>query len=200
MKKPPLAERAVAAVARYERAAAELTNIKRAIVAALDKCPITIEAFSDSGMESFDRGHSLLWDGTRPNTHLHRALTNTVSDYCSERRLDQEEISDQLTGWDDDDPDACPHCLAAWNLILSRKAARAEFGQAKRLIRALGKLAIQAEPAEPERSCAAKECQRSRVEGTMFCSEHQSVKDRQARHPITAESLSSMMQQDGYQQ
>lgn len=200
MKKPPLAERAVAAVARYERAAAELTNIKRAIVAALDKCPITIEAFSDSGMESFDRGHSLLWDGTRPNTHLHRALTNTVSDYCSERRLDQEEISDQLTGWDDDDPDACPHCLAAWNLILSRKAARAEFGQAKRLIRALGKLAIKAEPAEPERSCAGKECQRSRVDGTMFCGEHQSVKDRQARHPITAERLSSMMQQDGYQQ
>ncbi|MDH0042415.1 hypothetical protein [Pseudomonas juntendi] len=200
MKKPPLAERAVAAVARYERAAAELTNIKRAIVAELDKCPITIEAFSDSGMESFDRGHSLLWDGTRPNTHLHRALTNTVSDYCSERRLDQEEISDQLTGWDDDDPDACPHCLAAWNLILSRKAARAEFGQAKRLIRALGKLAIQAEPAEPERSCAAKECQRSRVEGTMFCSEHQSVKDRWPQRPITNEQLSHMMQQDGYQQ
>ncbi|MFZ4823664.1 hypothetical protein CQW32_17405 [Pseudomonas putida] len=200
MKKPPLAERAVAAVARYERAAAELTNIKRAIVAALDKCPITIEAFSDSGMESFDRGHSLLWDGTRPNTHLHRALTNTVSDYCSERRLDQEEISDQLAGWDEDDQDACPHCLEAWNLILSRKAARAELGQAKRQVRALGKLAIKAEPAEPERSCASKECQRPRVDGTMFCGEHQSVKDRQARHPITAERLSSMMQQDGYQQ
>ncbi|WP_445677644.1 hypothetical protein [Pseudomonas putida] len=200
MKKPPLAERAVAAVARYERAAAELTNIKRAIVAALDKCPITVEAFSDSGMESFDRGHSLLWDGTRPNTHLHRALTNTVSDYCSERRLDQEEISDQLTGWDDDDPDACPHCLAAWNLILSRKAARAELGQAKRQVRALGKLAIQAEPAEPERSCAAKDCQRSRVDGTMFCSEHQSVKDRWPQRHITNEQLSHMMQQDGYQQ
>ncbi|MFV3290155.1 hypothetical protein ACNFBR_15590 [Pseudomonas sp. NY11955] len=200
MKKPPLAERAVAAVARYERAAAELTNIKRAIVAALDKCPITIEAFSDSGMESFDRGHSLLWDGTRPNTHLHRALTNTVSDYCSERRLDQEEISDQLTGWDDDDPDACPHCLAAWNLILSRKAARAELGQAKRLVRALGKLAIKSEPAEPERSCAAKECQQPRVDGTMFCGEHQSVKGRRPQRHITNEHLSHMMQQDGYQQ
>lgn len=200
MKKPPLAERAVAAVARYERAAAELTNIKRAIVAALDKCPITIEAFSDSGMESFNRGHSLLWDGTRPNTHLHRALTNTVSDYCSERRLDQEEISDQLTGWDDGDPDACPHCLAAWNLILSRKAARAELGQAKRQVRALGKLAIQAEPKPAEKPCAARECQRPRVDGTIFCGEHQSVKGRWPERAINSEQLSHMMQQDGYQQ
>ena len=142
MAKPPLAERAVAALIRYETAAAELNSIKKRIVAHLEKCPITIEAFSDEGMKSFDHGRSLLWDGTRPNTHLHRALTNTISDYCSERRLDQEEISTQLAGWDEDDPDACPHCLVAWNLILSRKAARAEFGQAKRLVRALGKLAI----------------------------------------------------------
>lgn len=200
MKKPPLAERAVAAITRYERAAADLTRIKRAIVAELDKCPITIEAMSDSGMEHFDRGHSMLWDGTRPNTHLHRAMTATVADYCSERRLDQEEISTQLAGWDEDDPDACPHCLAAWNLILSRKDARAEFGTAKRLVRALGKLAIQAEPKPPEKPCAARECQRPRVDGTMFCGEHQSVKGRWPRRAVTNDQLAHMMQRDGYQQ
>lgn len=142
----PAESRFVTALVRYESAAAELTRIKKAIVTTLEQCPITIEAYSDDGMAAYDRGHSVLWDGTRPNTHLHRALTNTVSDYCSERRLDQEEITDQLTDWDEDSEDACPHCLAAWNLILSRSEARREFGNAKRIVRALGKLAIKATP------------------------------------------------------
>ncbi|KRP72731.1 hypothetical protein [Pseudomonas lactis] len=138
MNKPPLGERAVAALIRYESAAAELTRIKKAIVTTLEKCPITIEAY-----KTFD-DKSPLWDNSRVNHHLHQALTATVSDYCSERRLDQEEITDQLTGWDDESEGACPHCLAAWGLILARKDARQEFGNAKRLVRAIGKLAIKA--------------------------------------------------------
>ena len=142
MNKPPLAERAIAALVRYESAAAELGRIKKGIVAELEKCPITIEAYSAEGLKAYEGGASVLFDNGRPNTHLHRALTATTSDYCSVRRLDEEEISNQLAGWDVDDPEACPHCLAAWNLILSRKDARAEFGNAKRLVRALGKRAI----------------------------------------------------------
>lgn len=146
MNKPPLGERAVAALIRYESAAAELTRIKKAIVTTLEQCPITIEAYGADGIGALESGSSVLWDGSRVNHHLHQALTATVSDYCSERRLDQEEITDQLTGWDDESEDACPHCLAAWGLILSRKDARREFGNAKRLVRALGKLAIKASP------------------------------------------------------
>jgi hypothetical protein len=136
MAKPTLESRAIAALIRYESAAAELTRIKKAIVTTLEQCPITIEAY-----KVYD-DKSPLRDKSRVNHHLHQALTATVSDYCSERRLDQEEIADQLTGWDEDSEGACPHCLAAWNLILSRKDARAEFGQAKRTVRALGKLAM----------------------------------------------------------
>ncbi len=140
MKNPPLGERAIAALIRYESAAAELTRIKKAIVTTLEQCPITIEA-----CKVYD-DKSPLWDKSRVNHHLHQALTATVSDYCSERRLDQEEITDQLTGWDEDSEGACPHCLAAWNLILSRREARREFGNAKRLVRALGKTAIKVTP------------------------------------------------------
>ena len=140
MNKPPLGERAVAALIRYESAAAELTRIKKAIVTTLEQCPITIEAYKE-----FD-DKSPLWDNSRVNHHLHQALTATVSDYCSERRLDQEEITDQLTGWDEESEGACPHCLAAWGLILTRKDARQEFGNAKRLVRALGKQALKAAP------------------------------------------------------
>ena len=142
--KPPLAERAIAAIARYELAAADLDSIKKGIVAELEKCPITIEAFSDSGMESFDRGHSLLWDGTRPNTHLHRALQMyTCDDYDREVKLQDYEIRYELEGYGEDETLKCEHCLAAWALIERRKLARREFGQAKRLVRALGKLVIQ---------------------------------------------------------
>lgn len=140
MEKPTLESRAIAALIRYESAAAELTKIKKGIVADLEKCPITVEAY-----KVYD-DKSPLWDNSRVNHHLHQALTATVSDYCSERRLDQEEITDQLTGWDEDSEGACPHCLAAWHLILSRSEARREFGNAKRLVRALGKLAIKALP------------------------------------------------------
>ena len=137
MNKPPLGERAVAALIRYESAAAELTRIKKAIVTTLELCPITIEAYKE-----FD-DKSPLWDKSRVNHHLHKALTSRGSDGYG---LDQDEITDQLTGWDDESEDACPHCLAAWGLILSRKDARREFGNAKRHVRALGKQPLKVMP------------------------------------------------------
>lgn len=143
MKTQPLEVRAIAALVRYERAAAELTRIKKGIVSTLEECPITIEAYTEHGYSAMESGTSVLWDGTRVNHHLHQALTSKGWDGSG---LDDQEISDQLTGWDDDDNDplSCPHCLAAWNLIQDRKQARQEFGQAKRLIRALAKSAIRA--------------------------------------------------------
>lgn len=196
MKKPPLAERALAAIARYERAAGELGAIKKGIVAELEKCPITIQAWEEFSDKS------PLWDNGRVNHHLHRALNMyTCDDYDREVKLQDYEIRYELEGDGEDETLKCEHCLAAWALIERRKLARREFGQAKRLVRALGKLAIQAEPAEPERSCAAKDCRLPRVDATMFCRDHQSVKGRTRNAaPLTAERLSFMMQQDGYQQ
>lgn len=134
MKTLSLGERAVAAIARYERAAGELTRIKKGIVAELDKCPITIEAY-----KTFD-DKPPLWDKGRVNHHLHQAITTTAWDGT---RLDEEEITDELTGSYDNTDWACPHCLAAWSLLLSRRKARQEFGHAKRAVRALGKIALE---------------------------------------------------------
>lgn len=201
MTKPPLAERAVAAIARYERAAGDLDQIKKDIVIELNKCPITIEAHASIGEDP------RLWDNGRENHHLHQLLHLTTSDggdYDRERKLHGYEIRDELRGYSDDEaePYKCEHCLSAWMLIERRKLARQEFGQAKRLVRALGKLAIkQAEPKPPEKPCAATGCQRTPAAGTLFCGEHQSVKDRRnPTHTPTAERLTFMMQQDGYQQ
>lgn len=211
MKKPPLAERALAAIARYERAAGELGAIKKGIVAELEKCPITIEAYQGNSIDGVYRQQSQadidrLWDGSRVRHHLHQVLkmrTTDGGDYDIERGLHDYEVKDELRGlsFEAGDPYKCEHCLAAWMLIERRKLVRQEFGRAKRLVRALGKLAIQAEPAEPERSCAAKDCKLPRVDGTMFCRDHQSVKGRTRNAAtLTAERLSFMMQQDGYQQ
>ena len=210
MKKPPLAERAVAAIARYERAAGELGAIKKGIVAELEKCPITIEAYQGNSINGVHHQQSQadidrLWDGSRVRHHLHQVLKMKTTDggeWDRERSLHDYEVKDELRGlsFEDGDPYKCEHCLAAWLLIERRKLVRQELGHAKRLVRALGKLAIKAEPAEPERSCAAKDCHRPRVDGSMFCGEHQSVKDRWPQRHTTNEQLSHMTQQDGYQQ
>lgn len=152
MNKPPLAERAVAAPARYERAAAELGQIKKGIVAELEKCPITIEAYQGSSIDGVHHQQSQadidrLWDGSRVRHHLHQALkmrTTDGGDYDIERGLHDYEIKDELRGlsFEEGAPYKCEHCLAAWLLIERRKLVRQEFGQAKRTVRALGKQAI----------------------------------------------------------
>jgi hypothetical protein len=156
-KSATLESRAIAVIARYERAAGELGRIKKGIVAELEKCPVTIEAYASSSIGSpglssqsvsqkdFDR----LWDGSRVRHHLHEALQVTTEsdfEYGSDRKLNGDEIRAELEGmgYDDDQPHACPHCLAAWLLIERRKEVRREFGIAKRTLRALGKSALKA--------------------------------------------------------
>lgn len=152
------ADRVIEALARHERAAGELGKIKKGIVAELEKCPITIEAYGASSIDSpglsssvsqkdFDR----LWDGSRVRHHLHQALQLTYNDggeYDRERKLDAWEIRAELEGEGEHVADAyqCQHCLAAWALIERRKEVRREFGIAKRALRALGKTAIKVAP------------------------------------------------------
>lgn len=152
------ADRVIEALARHERAAGELGKIKKGIVSDLEKCPITIEAYGASSIDSpglsssvsqedFDR----LWDGSRVRHHLHNVLNSVSHDggeYDRERKLYDYEIRAWLEGYseEDDQPYACPHCLAAWALIERRKEVRKEFGIAKRAIRALGKSAMKVAP------------------------------------------------------
>lgn len=147
-----LESRAIAVIARYERAAGELGRIKKGIVAELEKCPITIEAYGNQNLNcDFRNGsqadHDRLWDGSRVRHHLHEALQVTTEsdfEYGSDRKLNGDEIRAELEGmgYDDDQPHACPHCLAAWLMIERRKEVRREFGIAKRTLRALGKSAL----------------------------------------------------------
>lgn len=149
-------ERVIAALIRHERAAGELGKIKKGIVAELEKCPITIEAYQNSDLNCdflnvSEEDHKRLWDGSRVRHHLHQVLQSVSHDggeYDRERKLNDYEIRAWLEGYseEDDQPYACPHCLAAWALIERRKEVRKEFGIAKRAIRALGKSAMRAAP------------------------------------------------------
>lgn len=147
MSKPDFATRVITALARHERAAGEIGVIKKAISDALEKCPITIQANEQSSIfssQSYPQEESKLWDGTRVMHHLHNVLQLTIdtgSGYGGERKLDADEIREELSGFSDD-VNACPHCLAAWDLIIKRKEVRHELGNAKRALRNLGKTAM----------------------------------------------------------
>lgn len=151
------AERVISALARHERAAAELGQIKKGIVTELEKCPITIEAYKKCSVGTFSDGYTSqedyerLWEGSRVRHHLHQVLQATTEndrEFGPDRKLHDYEIRAELEGlgFDDDQPHQCPHCLAAWLLIERRKQVRQEFGIAKRAIRALGKTALKVAP------------------------------------------------------
>lgn len=152
MAKPTFESRVITALARHERAAAELGCIKKGIVAELEKCPITVEAYRNSDLNCdflnvSEEDHKRLWDGSRVRHHLHLALQFTTEndrEYGPDRKLYDYEIRAELEGlgFDDDQPHACPHCLAAWLLIERRKEVRRELGVAKRVLRQLGKSAL----------------------------------------------------------
>lgn len=147
------ADRVIEALARHERAAGELGKIKKGIVAELEKCPITLEAYKKCSIGYFSDGHTSqedydrLWEGSRVRHHLHQVLQATSHDggeYDRERKLDGHEIRALLEGYgeEEDQPYACEHCLSAWALIERRKEVRQELGRARRSIRALGKTAM----------------------------------------------------------
>ncbi len=146
--KQPLAVRALEALARYERAAGELGAIKKGIVANLEKCPITVEAYQGQGIngeyrQQSQKDYDRLWDGSRVRHHLHQSLQMyTCDDYDREVKLQDYEIRYELEGDGEDESLKCEHCLAAWALIERRKEVRREFGRAKCAVRALGKIVI----------------------------------------------------------
>lgn len=126
----------VAAIVRFERAAAGVSAIQKEIGAALSRCSVEAEIERATAEGRFRDAESLV-DGTRTKTHLYHALLDREpcdSGY-GERRLESHEIEERLEY-------ECPACLEAWRLIERRRAARMELGIAKRALRSIGKAAI----------------------------------------------------------
>lgn len=128
---------ALAAVIRYEVAAASVSGFAKLIGAALEECSVSKE-MAVHGESGNTRAWDRLMDGKYVNTHLHQAFTMDFSpghEYGDSLMRDAE-----LEAWLEDE--GCEHCLRAYRLIQERRAARKEFGIAKRAIRAIGKRAI----------------------------------------------------------
>lgn len=135
--------RALAAVVRYELAAQAVTELSRAIGAAMTRCDIYGLA-----MEHQHPGPdtAALWDGQRVKTHLYHAYHVTVdagAPYMEERTLTKAEQEEYLTA----EATGCEHCLTAWQLIEQRRTARRELGLAKLAIRNIGKAELKRPPA-----------------------------------------------------
>jgi hypothetical protein len=129
----------LSAIVRYERAAANVSALKKRIGEALQKCSVHEEMERAFKVPPYTANH--LIDGTHVKTHLHNAFQETTS--CASGYGDRRMTDDEIEVWLEEE--GCPHCLEAWRLIGDRKAARKEFGIAKRAIRSIGKRAIKAE-------------------------------------------------------
>ncbi|WP_406833795.1 hypothetical protein [Pseudomonas asiatica] len=192
--------RVIASLANHERLLQQNATMKKQVSKHLNDCPIQKRAL-DWDTPECERYE--LQDGKgRIKTHLWQAFNRQVAGAWGPILMDPDEQENYLTDpWNDES--RCEHCHAAWKLIQARKEVRQELGKAKRSIRMLGKSALKIADADTKASeppCAARECQRPRVDGTMFCGEHQSVKGRWPQRAVTNEQLAYMMQRDGYQQ
>lgn len=125
----------MAAVVRYEVAAARVSRLSKEIGEAIAKCSISIELEQSQDEET----HRRLVDGIRTRTHLYNAFHETTpcDSGWGSRRLDSDEIEEYLR-----EEANCSSCLAAYQLIEQRRAARKEFGIAKRAIRTIGRTAL----------------------------------------------------------
>ena len=117
-------QRAMAALARHERAVQVVAEITSQIGKALKKCPVN--EIIEQSLFTGDAVDLLIDNKGRTKTHLWHALNGR----------DDDEVADYLDGED------CEHCAQAWALILNRQQIRQEVGIARRLIRHYGKLAI----------------------------------------------------------
>lgn len=190
----------IASLANHERLLQQNADMKKQISKHLNGCPIQKKALDWDTPES-ERYE--LQDGKgRIKTHLWQAFNREIAGAWGSIPMDPDEQENYLTDpWNDES--RCEHCHAAWKLIQARKEVRQELGKARRSLRMLGRSAVRIADAEAkanEPHCAARECQLSRIDGTMFCGEHQSVKYRWPSRPTTNEQLAYMMQRDGYQQ
>ena len=130
-----MSSKALDAIMRHERAAQEVAGLTRRIGVKLGHCSI-------SKMPADDE--TLIDEKGRLKTHLWHAFATREPSSCGwgEVGLDDEGIADALSSGSEF---ACRHCKRAWQLILRRKVARQELGNARRAIRTMGRAALSAQ-------------------------------------------------------
>lgn len=125
--------KAMDVIVRHERAKQAVDSLTRRIGVKLSHCSIS-KACDGSDEAMYDEKY-------RVKTHLWHAFNHKEASSCGYGRvgLCEEGINDALSAGSEF---ACRHCKRAWLLILRRKHARQELGNAKRAIRAMGRAAL----------------------------------------------------------
>lgn len=130
----------IKALARHERAKSTVDGLTKDIGRSIELCRITI-ASSDYSLGNEARAE--LWDEktSKTKTHLWHAFQHREPSDCGygEVGLREDGVLDALSKGSDYE---CEHCHRAYELIIERKEARRELGNARLAIRALGKQAI----------------------------------------------------------
>lgn len=126
----------IRAIIRHEKAVVEVNALTREIGNALSRCPITVEVSQIPQPERM--GEIFDFKTNHPKTHLWRAFRVRERSSCGyfEVGLSEGGLSDALSCEGEFE---CEHCLLAYKLILSRKIARQELGNARRAIRGIGR-------------------------------------------------------------
>ena len=132
-----MSDRALEVIIRYERAAQHVALLRKQIGEAINRCSVSEQVRELHSQGNYREADKLV-DGLREKTHLYLALT--AKEPCDsgygEAKLDEYGVQVWL------EDDGCEHCIEAWRLICERRQARAEYGIAKRAIRAVGRGAI----------------------------------------------------------
>ena len=129
--------KAMDVIVRHERAKQAVDSLTRRIGVKLGHCPISRLPVDDGSM--YD-------EKSRVKTHLWHAFNHREpcdSGY-GEMGLCEDGVADALSAGSEY---ACRHCKRAYQLILQRKHARQELGNARRAIRAMGRAALEKEAA-----------------------------------------------------
>lgn len=125
--------KAMDVIVRHERAKQAVDSLTRRIGVKLSHCSIS-KACDGSDETMYD-------EKGRVKTHLWQAFNHREpcdSGYGM-TGLDDDGIEEALSSSSEY---ACRHCKRAWQLILQRKHARQELGNAKRAIRTMGRAAL----------------------------------------------------------
>lgn len=136
-----MSSKALSAIIRHERAAQEVAGLTRRIGVKLGHCPISRMPADNEWM---------LDEKGRLKTHLWQAFRHREPSSCGwgEAGLCEDGIADALSSGSEY---ACRHCKRAYQLIMRRKDARQELGNARRAIRTMGRAALSTQGAIWER-------------------------------------------------
>lgn len=131
--------KALEVIMRHERAAQEVASLTHRIGVKLGHCPISRMPADNEWM---------LDEKGRRKTHLWQAFNHREPSDCGYgvAGLGEDGVADALSAGSEF---ACRHCKRAHQLILRRKDARQELGNAKRAIRTMGRAALAAQGDKP---------------------------------------------------